>query len=577
MQDLPEDFDFSFKDIFSPFTTRKAIIWIVVVGLVVYFNMLYNGFVWDDNPQIVNNPLVHSLGNFTLIFLNHSDTYYRPFSDLIYTILFTLFGTGAFWYHLSQLLLHIANSILVFLLFKRFFKVTLSFFLSLIFLVHPMQVETVSYISSLQTVAALFFSLLTIVVIERRKLLTTYSYILLFFLLLIAALTKEIALIFIPILLMFMRINQHYIYSKKQYISVGIVSVSVIICYSILRFFVGGTTPLMFTNSFVPIMAASTGIKLITLPKILFYYLFTFIFPLNLAISQQWLVTSPDFQNFFFPLFVDVLFFVLVIVFGVYLTRKKSKDFKFFIFFFTWFVLSWIAAWQLVPLDMTVADRWFYFPMIGLLGMVGVEINNLKIVGSTRKFVFGIVVIGLILLSIRTMVRNEDWNNNISLFTHDETLSQSYDVENLLGVEYYQAFEYPQAKLHIERSIELAPNAYENWDNLGVYYLHFRQYNKAIAAFSQAVKNNPNFSQGYLNIASAYYDISPKKQTMYLSGLVAKYPNVPTFLYWEALSDYKMGNRQKALSEIQKAYSMSNNSTYLSVYNQMKINSQNLN
>jgi len=58
MQELP-DVDFSFKNYFIPFTNFKAINWIIDIGLIVYINGLFNGFVIDDSLQIVNNPSIY--------------------------------------------------------------------------------------------------------------------------------------------------------------------------------------------------------------------------------------------------------------------------------------------------------------------------------------------------------------------------------------------------------------------------------------------------------------------------------------------------------------------------------------
>ena len=98
--------EFSFKKIFVPLTTLKAIHWIIIIGIVVYFNSLFNGFIGDDYGQLVNNTAVHSLSNIIQFFSNStfstgtsigtannlSGIYYRPFLSLVYSLLFTFFG-----------------------------------------------------------------------------------------------------------------------------------------------------------------------------------------------------------------------------------------------------------------------------------------------------------------------------------------------------------------------------------------------------------------------------------------------------------------------------------------------------
>jgi len=65
------DSEFSFKNYFVPLTNAKAITWIVMIGIIVYANMLFNGFVWDDIGQIVTNGDIHSLSNIWSFFSVH--------------------------------------------------------------------------------------------------------------------------------------------------------------------------------------------------------------------------------------------------------------------------------------------------------------------------------------------------------------------------------------------------------------------------------------------------------------------------------------------------------------------------
>src|SRR6185437_9579465 len=111
---------------------------IVIVGIIVYFNGLFGTFVWDDVYQIQNNILVHSVSNFLSFFLGSTFTpenssqlgglYYRPLMTLAFSLIYTFFGPQTFPYHLLQLCIHIANTLLIFYLFKRFFKETLAIF-----------------------------------------------------------------------------------------------------------------------------------------------------------------------------------------------------------------------------------------------------------------------------------------------------------------------------------------------------------------------------------------------------------------------------------------------------------------
>src|SRR3989344_7730063 len=119
----------------------QTILLLVGIGILIYSKTLFNGFVWDDNPHILENPLVKffKVGEiFTraAVFPNSDsflDAYYKPLMSFVFALIYKVFHENPSGYHLFQVLLHLFNSILLLVLLKRFFKVALSLFLSLVF------------------------------------------------------------------------------------------------------------------------------------------------------------------------------------------------------------------------------------------------------------------------------------------------------------------------------------------------------------------------------------------------------------------------------------------------------------
>src|SRR5258706_11096652 len=118
-----ESKDFSFPNLFTSLTTKKALAIIIILGFLVYFNTLFGGFVWDDLLQIRLNSFVQSLNNIPLFFHHSTFTfdgrtlhgmYYRPLMMVSFTLIYSLFGLQPFFFHLLQISLFIINSILVF-------------------------------------------------------------------------------------------------------------------------------------------------------------------------------------------------------------------------------------------------------------------------------------------------------------------------------------------------------------------------------------------------------------------------------------------------------------------------------
>src|SRR5205807_135586 len=101
--------------------------------------------------------------------------------------------------------------------------------------------------------------------------------------------------------------------------------------YLFLRYVVAGVNLSVNRVDIAPIAGLTIFGRLLNTPAIIFYYLSTFVFPKALAIDQQWIITNANLQNFFFPLLVDLLFFSVCCVLGIYLFRVNKKKFKVFL------------------------------------------------------------------------------------------------------------------------------------------------------------------------------------------------------------------------------------------------------
>ncbi len=280
--------EFSFKNFFVPLTTTKAIIWIVIIGFIVFFNILFNGFVWDDFGYILDNPQVHIFNLSTILgqslFNYKTADYYRPLPAFYFTLTYLAFHNLAFFYHFLQLVFHILSSCLVFILFKHFLKKSTALFLSLLFLIHPIQVESVAYIAQTVVPLAFIFGVTALLisfanVLDKRKLFTIVT------LLFLSFLTKETSVLFIGIVILY-RILFKTAYFKE--ILVGVIVL--FICYFILRIGIGHEYFPLLQN--IPVAQISLQQRLLVLPAVLSYYLISILFPNKLAVDQLWIVQS---------------------------------------------------------------------------------------------------------------------------------------------------------------------------------------------------------------------------------------------------------------------------------------------
>jgi 4-amino-4-deoxy-L-arabinose transferase-like glycosyltransferase len=176
---------------------------LLVVSLAVYFNALFGGFVCDDKAQVVDNPWIRDIGNIPTIFSKGvwlfqpsqiTSNFYRPLMHVVYMINYHVFGLKPWGFHLVNILFHAANSVMVFIIAARLFgrssisrvaeesrnnppaqqlnfspsRFTIhgslfpAFVAALLFALHPVHTEAVTWIAGLPDVAFTFFYLFSL-------------------------------------------------------------------------------------------------------------------------------------------------------------------------------------------------------------------------------------------------------------------------------------------------------------------------------------------------------------------------------------------------------------------------------
>ena len=149
----------------------------------VYANTLLNGFVWDDEEQIVNNTVIRNWGNLPYVLTSStfyaggaglSGGFYRPVLSFCNMLNYSVWGLDPLGYHLFQIFFHFINAVLVYVLLKMIFydrKVSngdiVAFLAALMFAVHPANVESVAYIGSIGEIFYVLFLLSGMIVLLK--------------------------------------------------------------------------------------------------------------------------------------------------------------------------------------------------------------------------------------------------------------------------------------------------------------------------------------------------------------------------------------------------------------------------
>lgn len=451
------------------------------VSALLFYTSFNDPFVFDDDSFIVQNESVHQVQNLSFYFTNstmasggaskNAGIYFRPLITLTYSLLWGAGDGDVFPFHFFQWVIFTLSVFLIFLLFRRWFSLEISFFLAMVFLFHPMNSELALYASDLCDSMYLFFGLSSLVFLQYwgEKVLWPTG-----FFLLIGMLYKETAVLFIPWLLLLAR----DLYNRRQYLKTIVMMIGVLGTYGFLRIFVADLTSV--SHGRAPIAQLPLLERLSSFPRIVTYYLSRFIFPMHSTLQQDWLVQELSFREFWLPLFILIIL-ILLLVF--YLKRRKDASSKAFAYVL---VAGLVMHSQIISLGGTVSDRWFSFSFIGLLGFLGLMVAS---VTGYRLIKFMGAVILCISLGFLNWERIQEWESALTLFTIDvERQPDSYLSQNNLGVELFRLGRIEEARQHFQRATELYPGWPTAWNNLGVIYQRINKLEDAKQLYWRAVE-----------------------------------------------------------------------------------------
>lgn len=520
----------------------------------VYSISLDNRFLWDDETQIVGNTIIHSLKNLPLLFTGGivytpgqslSGGFYRPILSLSYMLLYAI-SSGPFIFRLFQVTTHALNTLFIYLIlyqllikkYKEHIASQTAFFASLIFAVHPAISEGVLFMAGLGEPLFTLFCLISFwffLKVQRPFDRLTSS---LFFL--FALLTKETAVVLIEIFIIYLWLFNSL---KKSYQSL-ISPLIVFFTYLILRFIFikSAFSGLKFP---APIAQIPIATRLLNIPYEIFHYLFLTIFPYRLSISQHQVVNRVTDIRFWGSLII-----IIFLTIGGFLFYRKTKS-KLFFFFSLWFLLGIMPVLNIFPLSVTVAERWLYFPLIGLLGVLSIVLIEptlcLKRKTNFLKIIFWLF---LLLLSVRTIIRSLDWQTGLKLYAKDLKINQdSFELQNNYGVELVRLGEIDRAGEYFKKSIETAPNWWTNYNNLGVVFERKGNLEKAKEYYQKSIAMG-NYYLAYENLAQIYLKTKDyQTANEFLNKIIPFFPASANLHRLYAISLYQNGKIPEALKE----------------------------
>lgn len=535
--------------------TRIQLLIIFGLTLLAYSNIFNNQFVWDDKT-FIGWDLTRSfdnLGEFLKGALPppHKGDY-RPLKGIILTIDYALFGTKVFWYHMQSILIHFLGILAVYLVSQkllmpvvdmRFLRKLTATVAALIFALHPVQVEAITFVTSSTDIlgiplmlAAFYFYLDYFEKKDKFKLILSFIFAS------VAFVTYEIALT-LPILLFLYdfclkRLN----IAKFKIYLVYLVIIGIYLAFRIFILDLAGDETYLAGSFYLTILA---------ILKAILRYFQLVLAPINLSVNHEvsagiYALWEADYNPVAAAtqaiteakvLMGIAILAVLAILFLVFLRFAPFVSFCIGLFF-----IPLIPVLNLVPISTLMAERYLYLPIFGFGLLVGyatiqflifnfkfesrflrktLKIANFKLISFSGekqipiRLIRVIGVVGFIVLisfySARTFLRNRDWQDAKTLWS--QTLKRapaSTTAHHNLGVAYLLDEKYDLA---LE---ELKTADATNSKKLGVIPLHLglaylknkqsfstnNELDLADSKFRQAIEYDSNLYEAYYNLGT---------------------------------------------------------------------------
>ncbi|MFH0969416.1 MAG: tetratricopeptide repeat protein [Patescibacteria group bacterium] len=527
--------------------------WITLIISIAYFSTLFYGLVYLDDNVLVKNDyqydknlsnIFQAFGEDIFRMPHQGGSFYRPIERITF-ILDAQLGEGAlvFMSHFTNVLLHIASVFLLFVfLVKLNIKKETALLLSLIFSVHPLTAQTVSFIpgrnDSLLAVfvfpALIFF--MNFLRNPKRK---YYLWHLIFFAL--ALFTKETAAV-LPLIcgvyiLIFSGIGKIIADRKKYlYLLAGWGSVLLfwfLVRRAVLNNFIGNAD-----YHIVPSIIKNLPSLLPAIGKI--------ILPFSLSV---------------FPAMKDMAMIygtISLILLAIWFILAKNKNYKMIFFGASWFFL-FILLTLIKPAD-TVPDfseNRIYLPMFGFI-FVFLGLGKIKFPGASgnkegnqrvqENAIFIISLLLIIVFSSVTIYRNKYYKDRLSFWNNAVETSPSFAFNhNNLGAMYYLDKNLNAAEPEFKKALELNPREKMAHNNLGLIYMDEGNFEKAEEEYNKEIEINPSYDNAYFNRGLLYYKMGRKegaekdwKMTLAIN------PNYDNALYNLAVYYYEEKNFKEA-------------------------------
>jgi len=487
---------------------RKVVVIYIALTLAAFIafeQVRRNGFIsFDDYQYVTQNPHVNggiSCESVLWAFTSPNCGMWHPLTSLSHMLDCGLFGLNPAWHHLTSLLFHIANALMLFWVLKRMTgAVWQSAFVAAVFALHPLNVESVAWIAERKNLLSCLFWLLTIAAYlcyVRRPSVSRYLLTLLVFVM--ALMSKPVA-VTLPLVLLLL-----------DYWPFG-------------RFDFGREWKNLYRLVLekVPFLTLSGAISVVTLlaQRNIGAVISTGGLALKIRIANTFVSYLKYIEKMFWPSRLAMFYphpagklsmwqaaAAALVLLGISVwVIRLARSHRYLPVGWLWYLGTLVPVIGLVQSgEQAWADHYAYVPLIGLFIIIAWGLDDMSANWRYRKVVLGVsaaIAMAALLLCTRIQVRH--WRDNITLYEHTLRVTENNTgIHYNLGLALWSQGKVDEAISHFYQSIKIFPNCPDVHNSMGLALLEKGKLDGAITYFTNALKLKPDYLDAQLSLGTA--------------------------------------------------------------------------
>jgi tetratricopeptide (TPR) repeat protein len=502
-----------------PFLQLLPVLFLIVATLFLFWPVRNCEFInLDDDIYVYDNPQVRAgltlkgvIWAFTTMHMGN----WHPLTWLSHMLDCELYGLNPGAHHLTSLLFHIANTLLLFWVLKRMTgRLWPSSFVAALFALHPLHVESVAWVAERKDVLSTFFWMLTLWAYIRYVEQLGFNRYLLAILFFVLGLLSKPMLVTLPFVLLLL---DYWPLGRFSFGRGGVQSPNPkpspapgqgsfplhLVLEKVPFFFLAAVSGVI---TFVAQQSAEAvqNLELFSLEERIgnalasyLGYIGKMIWPHPLAIFYPHPGILPIWQ---------VAGAGLLLVCGSILVVRGAMKYPYLLLGWLWYLGTLVPVIGLVQVgSQGMADRYTYVPLIGLFIMIAWGIPDILSGWRYRKATLAVSA-GLLLsiFMVVTSLQIKQWHDNITLFTHTlKVTNRNAIIHYNLGVALSNQRKDPEAMVHYKEALWIEPNYVEAHNNLGVTLARQGKDEEAIGHYTEALRINPKYVDAHNNLGIA--------------------------------------------------------------------------